>query len=279
MPDIGFVNGRFLPLGEATVSVEDRGFQFGDGIYEVIRTYRGEPFRVEAHLERLERSAKAIHLTLPYRLPEWTAHIKEGIDRAGYRESKVYLQVTRGVAPRDHQIPGGLAPTVVMTVREMSELDSRHREDGVAAVTLEDMRWGRCDIKSIDLLPNVLARRHAREAGAFETIFIRDGEITEGAVANVMIVCAGRLVTPPEGPRILPGVTRRVVLDLACQEGLPVEERPVAVRELRAASEVFLTGTTVEVLPVVRIDDGMIGTGRPGDLTRRLSARFRALVG
>lgn len=278
MPDIGFVNGRFLPLGEAAVPVEDRGFQFGDGVYEVIRTYGGEPFRVEAHLERLERSAQAIHLTLPYRLPEWMAYVKEGIDRAGYRESKVYLQVTRGVAPRDHHIPEGLAPTVVMTIREMIELPLRQREEGVEAVTLEDMRWGRCDIKSIDLLPNVLARRHARDAGAFETIFIKDGQVTEGAVANVMIVKAGRLATPPEGPRILAGVTRRVVLELAQKEGISVEERPVPVQELRAADEVFLTGTTVEVLPVVRVDDAGISNGRPGEVTRRLSARFRALV-
>lgn len=278
MPDIGFVNGRFLPLSEAAVSVEDRGFQFGDGIYEVIRTYRGEPFRLEAHLERLERSAQAIHLALPYRLTQWTGYIKDAIDRAGYRESKVYLQVTRGVAPRDHQIPEGLAPTVVMTVREMTDLAPRHREEGVGAVTLEDMRWGRCDIKSIDLLPNVLARRHARDAGAFETIFVREGQVTEGTVANVMIVQAGRLVTPPEGPRILPGVTRRVVLELARKEGLPVEERPVTVQELRAANEVFLTSTTVEVLAVVRVDDATISTGRPGELTRRLSTRFRALV-
>lgn len=278
MPDIGFVNGRFLPLGEAAVSVEDRGFQLGDGIYEVIRTYGGAPFRLEAHLERLERSARAIHLTLPYSAGEWTAYIKEGIGRAGYRESKVYLQVTRGAAPRDHQIPEGLAPTAVMTVRAMSELDPRHREEGVGVVTLEDIRWGRCDIKSIDLLPNVLARRHAREAGAFETIFVRDGQLAEGAVANIMIVQAGRLVTPPEGPHILPGVTRRVVLELARKEDLPVEERAVTVRELRDADEVFLTGTTVEVLPVVRVDGAKISTGRPGDLTRCLSARFRALV-
>lgn len=278
MPDIGFVNGQFAPLAEATVSVEDRGFQFGDGIYEVIRTYGGELFQAQAHLERLARSAQAIQLTLPYDLPKWMAYIKDGIDRAGYRESKVYLQVTRGVAPRDHQIPEGLVPTAVMTIREMSELDPRQREEGVGVVTLEDMRWGRCDIKSIDLLPNVLARRHARDAGAFETIFIRNGRVTEGAVANVMLVQSGGLVTPPEGPHILPGVTRRVVLELAQKDGISVEERPVTVRELRAADEVFLTGTTVEVLPVVRVDGERISTGRPGDLTGRLSARFRALV-
>lgn len=278
MPDMGFVNGRFLPLADAAVSVEDRGFQLGDGIYEVIRTYRGTPFRLEAHLERLERSARAIHLGLPYGVDEWTGYIEEGVDRAGYREAKIYLQVTRGVAPRDHQIPEGLGPTAVMTIREMKELDPRHREEGVGVVTLEDMRWGRCDIKTIDLLPNVLAKRHARDAGAFETVFVREGQVAEGAVANVMIVQAGRLVTPPEGPRILSGVTRSVVLEVARKEGLPVEERPVAVQELRAAAEVFLTGTTVEVLPVVRVDDGVIATGRPGDLTRYLSARFRALV-
>lgn len=278
MPDIGFVNGRFLPLDEALISVEDRGYQFGDGIYEVIRTYGGLPFHLEAHLGRLERSAEALDLTLPYRRAEWTAYIKEGIRLAGYGECKVYIQVTRGVAARDHQIPEDLPPTAVITVREMIGLEGRVREEGVSAITLEDVRWGRCDIKSINLLPNVLARRQARAAGAFEAIFVRGGEVAEGAVANVMAVIRGELVTPPEGPRILAGVTRALVLELAREEGLLVRERRTTVGELKAADEVMLTGTTVEVLPVVRLDGAPVARGRPGEVARRLSARFRKLT-
>ncbi len=279
MPDIGFVNGRFMPLAEATIPVEDRGYQFGDGIYEVIRTYRGVPFQLEAHVARLEQSAKAIELPLPCRTSEWSRYVGEGLRLAEYPECKVYIQLTRGVAPRDHLFPAHASATVVMTVRNMPEPDQSMYDAGVEVITVEDLRWGRCDIKTINLLPNVLARQLAREAGAFEAILVRDGEVTEGAVSNVMMVRAGVLVTPPAGPRILSGVTRGVVLDLARKGGMAVEERTLTVDELRTAEEVFLTGTTVEVLPAVRVDRAPVGAGRPGELTRLLSARFRSLVG
>jgi D-alanine transaminase len=278
MPDIGFVNGRFMPLGEATVSLEDRGYQFGDGIYEVLRSYRGTLFQLEAHLARLERSAKAIELKSPYAAAEWMAHVAEGIRLGKYAESKVYLQVTRGVAPRDHLFPAAAMPTAVMTVREMRPLDSALRARGVAAVTLPDLRWGRCDIKTINLLPNVLARQRAKAAGAFEAILIRGDELTEGAVSNVMVVIGGVLATPPEGPHILPGVTRSVVLDLARKSGVPVEERRLTLRELQNAEEMFLTGTTVEILPVVQLDGAKVGTGTPGPLTLLLNDRFKAAL-
>jgi D-alanine transaminase len=275
MPDIGFVNGQFMPLEQAAVPVEDRGYQFGDGVYEVVRTYGGAPYQLEAHLARLERSAQAIGLPLPHPLRQWAAWITEGIRRGGYADSKVYIQVTRGTAPRDHPFPAGSAPTAVMTVREMRPLSAALRETGVAAVTMEDVRWGRCDIKSINLLPNVLARQRAKEAGAFEAIFVRDGLVTEAAVSNVLAVRAGVLITAPEGGRILAGVTRAVVLALARKEGLPVEERFLTLQELRGADEVLLTGTTVEVLPVVRLDGNPVGTGKPGELTSLLFARFQ----
>ena len=279
MPNLAWVNGRFLPLEQAVVSVEDRGYQFGDGVYEVIRTYRGQPFQLDAHWARLERSAKAIGLGLPFRRAEWQRLVAEGLGRAGHPETKIYLQVTRGVAARDHVFPTGTPPTVVMTFRPMQPLSAALSEAGVGAITLEDERWGRCDIKSVNLLPNLLARQRAKEAGAFEAILLRDGVVTEGSVSNVAAVTGGRLVTAPEGPRILSGVTRAVILELARKDGIPVEERFVTADELRRADEVFLCGTTVEVLPVVQLDEAMVGIGRPGPVTGRLRLRFKEAVG
>ncbi len=278
MPDIAFINGRFVPWDQATVSIDDRGFQFGDGVYEVIRTYRGRPFEAEAHFRRLERSAKELHLSLPYRWPQWTEWIQRGLRDAGYEEAKIYIQVTRGPAPRDHAFPVQQSPTVVMTIREMHPLSGDIRSRGVAAKTSEDIRWGRCDIKSVNLLANVLAREEARKAGVFEAILVKDGMVTEGSVSNVMAVRAGTLVTAPEGPRILSGVTRTVVLELARKEGIPVEERFLPVEALYDAEEVFLTGTTVEVLPVVSVDGRQIGSGLPGTVTKTLASRWAAMV-
>ena len=276
MPDLAFVNGKFLPLAQAAVSVEDRGFQFGDGIYEVIRTYGGRPFMAEAHLSRLNRSAQALGLTQPYTSEEWMRHIRDAIEQADFPEAKIYLQITRGVAPRDHAYAPDLAPTVVMTVRELHPLSRSVQSAGVDAVTIEDIRWGRCDIKSVNLLANVLARQQARQDHVFETILVKDGKVTEGAVSNVMIVLNGTIVTAPEGPRILSGVTRAVVLEIAAREGFPVQERYCSQQEMYGAAEVFLTGTTVEILGVVRIDGRPIGTGKPGPITERLAKRFSA---
>jgi D-alanine transaminase len=277
MPDIGFLNGRFMPLNDVTISVEDRGFQFGDGVYEVIRTYSGMPFQLEAHVERLQRSARAIELDIPDQ-KEWIEWVAQGVGRAGYGECKVYLQVTRGHAPRDHAFPKNIPPTIMMSVREMRPLDAAISRSGIAAITMEDLRWGRCDIKSINLLPNVLARQRAVEAGAFEAVLVRQGIVTEGSVSNVMIVRGARVVTAPEGSQILSGVTRRMVLDLATANGIAVEERAFSRDELLQAEEVFLTGTTVEVLPVVRVDGAPVGHGRPGSMTERLSALFKGAV-
>ncbi|MDF0642874.1 MAG: D-amino-acid transaminase [Nitrospira sp.] len=274
MPEVAFLNGRFLPLADAVVPIEDRGFQFGDGVYEVIRTYRGRPFEAEAHLSRLDRSAQAIQLQQPYPHARWSQLILEGIERAAYRDSKIYLQITRGAAPRDHGYTADLVPTVVMTVRELQPLAESVKSRGVAAMTMDDLRWGRCDIKSLNLLANVLARQQAKQAGMFETILLKDGLVTEGAVSNVVLVRDGSLVTAPEGPRILSGVTREVVLRLARARGISVHERYPAQADLFAAEEVFLTGTTVEVLGVVEIDGQAIGSGRPGPVTGRIAGWF-----
>lgn len=279
MPDVAFVNGAFVPLVEAKVSIEDRGFQFGDGIYEVVRTYKGRPFALDAHLARLARSAAALDLTQPYSSAEWAHHVLEGIRRASYLEAKIYIQLTRGVAPRDHAYPAEVAPTVVMTVRELHPLGRSVQAAGVEAMTIEDIRWGRCDIKSVNLLANVLARQQAKQAQVFEAILVKEGLVTEGAVSNVMVVRGGAVMTAPEGPRILSGVTRAVVLELARNEGLSIQERFISQAELFGADEVFLTGTTVEVLAVVRVDGKAIGNGRPGPITQRLAAGFTDLVG
>jgi len=279
MPDIAFINGRFLPWKEATVSIDDRGFQFGDGVYEVVRTYRGVPFEFEAHLGRLNRSAQELRIVQPYSRLEWTRWIDQGLSQAGYREAKVYIQITRGTAPRDHAFPLDIPPTVVMTIRELHPLSVEIRGAGVTACTCEDFRWGRCDIKSLNLLGNVLAREEARKAGVFEAILVKDGLVTEGSLSNVMAVQAGTIVTAPESARILSGVTRTVVLGLAESEQIPVEERFLSVEELYRADEVFLTGTTIEVLGVIRVDGRTIGPGRPGPITKALAARWAILTG
>ena len=279
MPNVAFVNGAFVPLAEAKVSIEDRGFQFGDAIYEVIRTYKGHPFAIEDHLARLERSATALDLTQPYSRAEWTHHVLEGVRRAGYPEAKIYIQLSRGVAPRDHAYSAEGPPTVVMTIREFHPLDRSVQAAGVEAMTTEDIRWGRCDIKSVNLLANVLARQQAKQAQVFEAILLKEGLVTEGAVSNVMVVQGGTVMTAPEGARILSGVSRAFVLELARNEGLPIQERFFSQAELYSADEVFLTGTTVEVLAVVRVDGKVIGDGRPGPITQRLAVGFTRRVG
>lgn len=278
MPDIGFLNGRFMLLDDVKISAEDRGFQFGDGVYEVVRTYGGKPFHLEAHIERLQRSAREIYLHLPQEPKKWIEWVHQGILQAGYSECKVYIQVTRGSAPRDHAFPRNIPPTVMMSVREMHTFDPVLARNGIYVITMEDLRWSRCDIKSLNLLPNVLARQRAVEAGAFEAVLIRQGVVTEGSVSNIMIVKGGQVRTAPEGPQILSGVTRRIVLDLAFKNGIAVEEKALGLEDLLHADEVFLTGTTVEVLPVIRIDGKPVGDGKRGPVTERLSALFKAAI-
>ncbi len=279
MPDIAFINGRFLPWEEATVSIDDRGFQFGDAVYEVIRTYRGSPFELTAHLARLDRSARELSLRQPYTGVQWTRWIQQGLSLAGYQDAKIYIQLTRGVAPREHSFPSDILPTVVMTIRKFHSLAPELRRAGVSACTREDLRWGRCDIKSVNLLANVLAREEAKKAGVFETILVRDGFVMEGALSNVMAVQDEVVITAPEGPRILSGVTRTVVLELAKKDDIAIEERFIPVDLLYRADEVFLTGTTLEVLGVVQIDGKIIGSGQPGPITKALAARWALLTG
>lgn len=278
VPDRGLVwlNGQFMDFAAARVSVEDRGFQFGDGIYETIRVYDGTPFAIEQHIERLSRSAAAIELELPMSGEEFVTIAQELIARSGLKEAEVYIQVTRGAAPRLHPFPIGVSPTVVMTVRPVRPIPRRFRERGIVVKTFPDERWARCDIKTICLLPNVLAVERARRAGADEALFVRDGLVTEGTSSNVFIVHRGEVVTPPADHRILAGVTRGLVLEIARGCGYQTDEREIPLSDLKAASEVFITSTVKEVLAVVRVDDAVIGNGEPGDVFRRLYDVYRS---
>ena len=278
MPDIAFVNGRFMPLSEATVNVEDRGYQFGDGVYEVIRSYNGILFRLEDHIERLKTSAKEIQLDIVYCGEDWKKIILEAFIRSRYNEAKVYIQITRGVAPRAHPFPSGVNPACVITVRELDQLSEEVRREGVKAITTPDLRWGRCDIKSLNLLPNVLAKQKAKEAGAFEAIFIRDHKATEGSGSNIFVVKNGSVIPPPQGPYILSGITREVVIEAARGTGIIVEERDLPANDLFLSDEVFITGSTIEVVPVVEIDNRLIGDGTPGKVTGIIIDHFRSLV-
>jgi D-alanine transaminase len=279
--ELAYVNGDFMPLSEAVVSVEDRGFQFADGVYEVIGTYGGKPYAMAAHLQRLERCLLELRLPLDigtYRLRE---KIEEGIQRCGYAEALVYVQVTRGVAPRRHEFPLQLPqPTVVMTFKELIRLPVELYEQGVAVISTADLRWKRCDIKSIALLANILAKQEASEKGAFEALLVNEaGNVTEGSSTSAFCVRDGQLWTSPEGPHILPSITRGVLLDLARQAQLPIRETFSSLDDFLAAEEVFLGGTTTEAISVVEIDGKRVGDGKPGPIASQLRAAFLREVG
>lgn len=278
MPPIGYLNGRFSPLEQVCISPEDRGYLFGDGVYEVIRAYHGKPAFWEDHFSRLLRSAGAIKLPLLFEHNTFFELLESGIGQSGYSEAKIYVQVTRGVAPRDHAFPSTVPPTVFMAFSEMSDLPEDYKGSGVRTITVPDIRWGRCDIKSLNLLPNVLAKQQAREAHAFEAIFIREGRVMEGATSNLFMVRHTSVVTPLINHQVLAGVTQQKVLELSRHMGGRVECRPISLEELRSADEVFLTGTTIEVLPVKQIDDHLINGGRPGVITKEIQEKFGALL-
>ena len=276
MPEIAYVNGRFCPLAEAVVSVEDRGYQFADGVYEVVATYGGCPYALEPHLARLQGNLEALHLPLDIREYGLRAKLMEGIERSGFGETLVYIQVTRGAASRQHEFPAvSVTPTVVMTFKELHRLPRNLYDRGVETVSTEDLRWKRCDIKSIALLPNILAKQSAAQAGAFEALLVdAGGRVTEGASTSAFCVQAGRLCTAPIGPHILPSITRGILLNLARKLGIPIDEEFCTLDQFKEADEVFLAGTTTEAMPVVRIDDAVIGDGTPGLITQQIRAAF-----
>jgi D-alanine transaminase len=275
VPEIAYVNGEFLPLERATVRVEDRGFQFADGVYEVVRTYNGKPFATGEHLARLSRSLEAIELKNPLGVEQWKSIIDEGIRRSSFAEAIVYLQITRGCAPRHRGMPKDAEPTIVMTVRKLGPSAMKVRETGIAVITVPEFRWARCDIKSIALLPSVLAYQAAKKAGANDAIFVGDdGTVNESTAGNVFVVTEGRLRTPPKGTRILPGVTRDKLLEAARAVGIETAEERITKSELLSAPEVFLSSTTAEVTPVATVDGKQIGNGKPGPVSAWVYEQF-----
>jgi D-alanine transaminase len=271
-----YLNGAFLPISEAKVSVLDRGFIYGDGVYEVVPVYGREPYRLAQHLARLQRSLEGIRLQNPHRDTEWESIIRELIARQPFDDQGVYFQVTRGVAKRDHAFPKDTAPTVFMMSNPLP-LPSREQVDnGVAVVTAEDERWLRCDLKTISLLGNVLARQFAVDHSAIETVMFRDGYLTEASASNVLIVSEGMIVAPPKDNMILPGITYDATLDLAREGRLPFEVRPVSRAETLAADEMWISSSTKEVLAVTTVDGKPFAKGKPGPLFREIYRLFQA---
>jgi len=272
MSRIAYVNGLFLPFDQAAVHIEDRGYQFADGVYEVMAISQGRILDEQGHLDRLDRSLAELSIAWPMSRVALVLVIDRLVRRNRVANGIVYLQVTRGVSRRDHAFPAGLRPSLVMTVRAGRPASASLAEVGARVITIPDIRWRRCDIKSVALLPNVLGKQAARLAGAYEAWMVdENGLVTEGTSTNAWIVtAAGRLVTHQAGHAILNGVTRMSILTLAHSLGMEVDERPFGVAEAKAAPEAFLTSTTSYVLPVVSIDGDPVGDGKPGPLTLRL---------
>lgn len=276
MPELAYINGVFCPIGEAMVSIDDRGFQFGDGVYEVILSYDGHLFQLEPHMQRLRRSADAVKLTYDFDAHPLEPIIREGAQRCEFSDAMVYIQLTRGVAPRDHTIPDHCTPTVVMTFRARPRIPTPIRTDGVKLMTLLDTRWANCYIKAITLLPNVLAKTQAVRRGYYDVVFVTaENEVLECSSSNIFMVRDGRLVFPPRTESVLHGVTQRFLLECAAGIDLPVDEQLFQVDALRSADEVFMSSTVVEVLGVTSIDEQTIADGKVGPVTRRMYAEFQ----
>ncbi len=275
MSRVAYVNGQYVPHRQAAVHVEDRGYQFADGVYEVIAVSNGAFVDEEAHYDRLDRSLSELSIDRAMGRLALRTVLREVVRRNRVRDGIVYLQITRGVAPRDHAFPQLALPSLVVTARSQAPKRAA-RESGIEVITVPDVRWKRRDIKSISLLPNVLAKQAAVEAGVYEAWMVDDdGSVTEGSATNAWIVTADKeLVTRKADETILDGITRRTVRDLAVAEGYRFVERPFTVEEAQAAKEVFLTSTTSWVMPVVAIDGNSVGNGAPGELTRALQALY-----
>lgn len=272
-----YLNGSFLPLEEARVPVDDRGFLFADGVYEVARVYGGRPYLMEEHVERMREGLRALRIGYDD-MDAITAAARRLLDENGVDgDGTIYIQVTRGSAPRKHAFPPrDTAPTVYVAAKTYTQHPASFFDDGVGAITVTDNRWARCDIKSISLLPNVMANETAHAAGAFEALFVRDGVVLEGSHSNLWGVRDGRLVTYPASNYILAGITRSRVFELARELDVDAAEGLILESELFDMDELFLSGTTTEIMPIVRVDGRDIGDGRPGPSTRRLGEAYRA---
>lgn len=267
MADMVYLNGEYLPLADAKISVLDRGFLFGDGVYEVIPAYSGHPFRLEDHIARLNHSLEGIRLPLNYSADEWLAIFTPLIEDG--KDQSIYLQITRGCAPkRDHGFPEQVSPTVFVMCSEIKPFPEK--VTGIKAVTLDDIRWQLCNIKAITLLPNILLRQEALDRGCAEAILVRNGYVLEGAASNVFVVIDGELITPPKTHEILPGITRDVILELAEANHIPCREDIIALEALQSASEIWVASSTREILPVVELDGEPVNDAKPGPVWRHM---------
>lgn len=275
--NIVFLNGQWLPAEQAQVSVFDRGFLFGDGIYEVLPVYGHHLLRLDEHLSRLRDSLAEVGINNPYCEQEWRELFCNLLLQNNAENCAIYLQITRGSSGnRDHSIPKDIEPTVFACVNPLPVVPETVLQNGVSAITREDIRWHRCHIKAITLLANVLLKEEGTAEGCNETLLVRDGKISEGASSNVFAVINGTLVTPPKGPELLPGITRDLVLELAEQQSdLPVEQRTLTEAELRSASEILITSSTRELYPVTELDGEPVGNGSPGPVWQQLFSAYQ----
>jgi len=276
-----YLNGRFLPLADAKVPVLDRGFVFGDGVYELVPVYSKKPFRLDEHLRRLQGSLDGIRLANPHDVAGWRERILQLIALQDFADQSLYIQVTRGTPdegqpPRDHAFPKGARPTVFMFAQPLVTVTPEQKAAGVCAVTAVDNRWLRCNIKAISLLANILLRQQAVDVECAETVMLRDGCLTEGAASNIFVVKDGVLMTPPPSNLMLTGITYDVVLELAATHGIPHEVRPISEAELRAADELWMTSSTREVMAIVKLDGAPVGAGVPGPLAQRMDGLYQS---
>ncbi len=270
-----FLNGKMLPIEEANISVLDRGFLLGDGVYEVIPAYGGKLFRLQQHLQRLQNSLDAIRISNPYTGAEWEQILNDLIAQDSSLDQSVYLQVTRGAAAkRDHAFPDKVTPTVFAMCNPIPAVAETLLQQGIAAVCLDDIRWQRCDIKAITLLANAMLRQQAHDEGAAEAILISAGYALEGAASNLFIVDAGKIITPPKSSHLLPGVTRDLVLELAAQHQLQHVEQAIPKQQLEQADEIWMTSSTKEILPVTTLDQRPVGDGKPGPTWKKMIEYF-----
>ncbi|MGZ5028726.1 MAG: D-amino acid aminotransferase [Methylobacter sp.] len=268
-----YLNGQYLPLCDAKISVMDRGFLFGDGIYEVIPSYSGKLFHFQEHMERLENSLSSIRLPNPHDRAQWLKILTPLLDKN--LDQSIYLQITRGVAPkRDHAFPEHVSPTVFAMCSNIVPFENL--DSGVKAISVDDSRWEMCNVKATTLLANILLRQQAVEQGCAEAILVKDGYVTEGAASNIFAVIDGVLITPPIGREILPGITRNVILELAEQNNIPCSEDIISLDALKTASEIWLTSSTREIVPVVQLDDETIANGKPGPIWHTMNQLFQA---
>jgi len=270
-----YLNGEFTPAESATVSVFDRGYLFGDGVYEVIPVYAGKVFLLQAHLQRLKNSLAAVRIDNPHDDGQWQAIIEELILLNGQGDQAVYLQVTRGAAPRDHVFPEGVSPGVFLMSNPLKPVDASWKQQGIRTISVEDIRWQRCDIKAIALLANCLMKQRAQDAGAQEALLINAGMLTEGSASNAFVVIDGTIMTAPKSEKILPGITRDVVIELAHEAGIPLQESFVSEMALRQADEIWITSSTKEIVPVTQLDEQPVGKGVPGPVWQQMQTLFQ----